>query len=87
MAILKLKPACKDYLWGGRRLVEEFGIESDKKILAEAWMLSCHPDGASTLENGESLTDYIKRHGSEILGANCKNFSDFPLLIKFIDAM
>ena len=86
MAILKLKPACKDYIWGGRRLIEEFGIESDKKILAEAWMLSCHPDGASKLENGETLTDYIARHGEKILGTNCKRFKDFPILIKFIDA-
>ena len=85
MAILKLKPACKDYLWGGRRLIEEFGIESDKKILAEAWMLSCHPDGASTLANGETLADYIK-HDKKISGTNCKGFREFPILIKFIDA-
>ena len=86
MAILKLKPACKNYLWGGRRLVEEFGIDCDKKILAEAWMLSCHPDGASTIEGGESLINYINHHGTEILGTNCRNFRDFPVLIKFIDA-
>ena len=86
MAILKLKPVCKDYIWGGRRLIEEFGINYDKKILAEAWMLSCHPDGMSTLENGENLADYIKNHGTEILGTNCKNFRDFPIIIKFIDA-
>ena len=86
MAILKLKPACKDYLWGGRRLIEEFGINCDKKILAEAWMLSCHPDGASTLEGGENFSDYLKIHGKKILGTNCKGFRDFPILIKFIDA-
>ena len=86
MAILKLKPACKDYLWGGRRLAKEFGIDCDKKILAEAWMLSCHPDGASTIEGGETLAEYINRHGKKILGMNCKNFRDFPILIKFIDA-
>ena len=86
MAILKLKPACKDYIWGGRRLIEEFGIDYDKKILAEAWMLSCHPDGMSTLESGENLADYIKNHGVEVLGTNCKNFRDFPIIIKFIDA-
>ena len=85
MAILKLKPACKDYLWGGRRLVEEFGIECDKKILAEAWMLSCHPDGSSTV-GGETLTEYIARCGEKILGTNCRRFRDFPILIKFIDA-
>ena len=86
MAILKLKPACKDYPWGGQRLIEDFGIDSDKKILAEAWVLSCHPDGSSTLENGETLADYINRHGKKILGTNCERFNDFPILIKFIDA-
>ena len=86
MAILKLKPACKDYPWGGRRLIEDFGVDSDKKILAEAWVLSCHPDGSSILENGETLADYINRHGKKILGTNCERFNDFPILIKFIDA-
>lgn len=86
MAILKLKPACKDYVWGGRRLIDEFGFKTDKKILAEAWTLSCHSDGASTLESGETLADYIKRHGAEILGTNCRDLNDFPILIKLIDA-
>ena len=86
MAILKLKPACKDYVWGGRRLIDEFGIKSDKKICAEAWLLSCHPDGASTLDSGETLADYINRHGTGILGTNCRDFTDFPILIKLIDA-
>lgn len=86
MAILKLKPACKDYLWGGRRLIEEFGIACDKKILAEAWALSCHRDGESTIEGGETLSEYVKVHGAEILGTNCRRFKDFPILIKFIDA-
>lgn len=86
MSILKLKPACKDYVWGGRRLIEEFGFDSGSSICAEAWTLSAHPDGASTLESGETLADYIKRHGAEILGTNCRRFHDFPILIKLIDA-
>ena len=52
MSILKLKPACKDYLWGGDRLRTDFGVESDLHPLAEAWVLSCHPDGPSTIVNG-----------------------------------
>ncbi len=35
MSILKLKPGFKDYLWGGHRLVEEFGKDYDGEILAE----------------------------------------------------
>ena len=86
MAILKLKPACKDYIWGGRRLIDEFGFETDKNIAAEAWVLSTHKDGSSTIDGGETLADYIKRNGKEILGTNCQNMRDFPILIKIIDA-
>ena len=37
MSILKLKPSCKDYLWGGHRLVEEYGKEYEGEI--ETWAL------------------------------------------------
>ena len=47
MSILKLKPSCKDYIWGGTRLKEEYGKEYDGDVLAESWELSCHPDGPS----------------------------------------
>lgn len=90
MSILKLKPACKDYIWGGRRLAEEYGIEYGGDILAEAWELSCHPDGPSVIANGpyagRTLTEYIEAQGREVLGTHCRRFPDFPILIKFIDA-
>ena len=90
MGILKLKPACKDYLWGGHRLVEEYGVEYDGKVLAEAWALSCHPDGPSIIMNGthagKSLREYIETEGKGVLGAHCERFEDFPILTKFIDA-
>ena len=43
--ILKLKPAFKDYIWGGTKLRDDFGFKSDLKKIAEGWMLSCHKDG------------------------------------------
>lgn len=90
MSILKLKPACKDYLWGGRRLVEEYGKEYDGETLAETWELSCHPDGPSVISNGKyagkTLEEYIEKEGREILGTHCRRFREFPVLIKFIDA-
>ena len=57
MPILKLTPSCKDYLWGGSRLRTDFGIKSDLEPLAEAWVLSCHPDGPSYLPDGTTLAD------------------------------
>lgn len=90
MPILKLKPACKDYLWGGSKLREEYNISSDLDPLAEAWVLSCHPDGPSVVENGPdaglTLPEYIEKHGRGVLGKNCARFEDFPILTKFIDA-
>lgn len=49
MALLKLAPCFKDYLWGGRRLVEEYNKQYSGEILAESWELSCHPDGPSVI--------------------------------------
>ena len=90
MSVLKLKPSCKDYLWGGHRLVEEYGKEYDGEILAETWELSCHPDGPSRIVNGayagKTLEEYIEAEGKEVLGTNCRRFRDFPILTKFIDA-
>ncbi len=90
MEILKLIPSCKDYIWGGHRLAEEYGKVIEGDVLAESWELSCHDDGASIISNGvwvgKTLKEYIKESKEDVLGTNCKRFSDFPILIKFIDA-
>lgn len=90
MSVFKFRPSCKDYLWGGHRLVDEYGKEYEGEILAETWELSCHPDGPSTIVNGayagKTLEEYIEEAGKEALGKNCRRFRDFPILIKFIDA-
>lgn len=86
---LALKPAVKDYLWGGRRLITEFGYEGND-IAAEAWVLSCHKDGPSVIQNGpfagKTLDDALKLWGDAAIGKNAADFSYFPLLIKLIDA-
>ena len=86
MEILKLKPAFKDYIWGGHKLVEQYGKEFDGDILAESWELSCHPDGASVISNGKyegkTLREYIEQADYNVLGKNCNRFTDLPILIK-----
>ena len=90
MAILKLKPSCKDYIWGGTRLMTEFGKEFSGDRLAETWELSCHPDGPSIVENGEyagcTLNEYILMEGKKVTGTKSRKYEQFPLLVKFIDA-
>lgn len=89
MEILKLNPVFKDYLWGGTKLRDEYGFESDLDKLAEGWMLSCHKDGENTILNGEfqtkTLTEVLKNN-PDFLGENGKKFEYFPILIKLIDA-
>ena len=90
MYIMKLNAPCKDYLWGGTRLRDEYGKKSDKDKLAESWELSCHKDGQSVIANGEfegkTLSEYIEINGKSVLGRNCEKFEYFPILIKLIDA-
>lgn len=88
--IIKLRPALKDYLWGGSQLKEKYGIQTDMDIVAEAWELSAHPDGESIVSTGRhsglSFLNYINRVGKEVLGWKCAPLQNFPLLVKFIDA-
>ncbi len=91
MEIIKLKPVFKDYLWGGKRLKEDFGFETDMEPVAEGWMLACHKDGMNKVDGGEfdgtNLDNLIKKFPKEeILGTNSLKYDYFPLLIKLIDA-
>jgi mannose-6-phosphate isomerase len=83
MEIVKLTPAYKSIIWGGNKLKSEYGKKTDLSPLAESWELAFHKDGKSLLPNGRALSDVV---GEEDLGANCKGFPFFPVLVKFIDA-
>lgn len=87
---IKLKAACKDYIWGGTRLRSEYRQQSDADKVAESWMLSSHPDGPSTIGNGKYagmlLPEYLAKAGRGVWGTDCDKFPDFPVLIKLIDA-
>lgn len=90
MEILKLKPATKDYLWGGTKLKEKYNKESNEDILAETWELSAHKDGQSKILNGEfkgkNFDEYYREKGNTMVGKNYDK-ERFPILIKFIDAL
>lgn len=90
MALIRLKPAYKDYIWGGNRLVQDYHKTEGTDRLAETWELSCHPDGPSRIAEGENagltLEEYASKMGKSIFGTKCEKFSYFPILIKLIDA-
>lgn len=87
---VKLTPAIKDYIWGGRKLIEDFNKQTALCRAAESWELSTHPDGPSVISDGEfkglTLPEYIEKNGADVIGARAKQFDFFPILIKLIDA-
>lgn len=89
MYAMKLSAPIKDYLWGGTKLTREWGFTSFEDKQAEAWVLSCHKDGESIIENGEysgkSLSEILSLH-PEYIGTNDKKGEGLPVLIKLIDA-
>ena len=83
MRIEKLRPAFKDYIWGGERLKNEYGKICDLTPLAESWELSVHPDGEAKTRDGMPLSLSLTRAD---MGKNAARHPVFPVLTKFIDA-
>ena len=84
-----LKPVGKDYLWGGRRLNDDFSKDIPLQPLAETWECSTHPDGPSGVASGEfkglSLAEVLRLQ-PELLGRHYAGLGELPILIKLIDA-
>ena len=84
-----LKPAGKDYLWGGNRLNDDFGKDIHMEPLAETWECSTHPDGPSIVASGEHegrlLSQVLKEH-PEYKGNRSNANGELPVLVKLIDA-
>lgn len=88
-----LQPAGKDYLWGGRRLKDDYAKSLELDPLAETWECSTHPDGPSVIANGEfrgkPLSWLLQKH-PEYLGTHPRENDmppgQLPILIKLIDA-
>lgn len=84
-----LRPAGKDYLWGGTRLNDDLRKNIPMEPLAETWECSTHPDGlsqvASGIHAGRTLREVLDEH-PEYLGTHPLYREGLPVLIKFIDA-
>ena len=83
-----LRPAVKDYLWGGTRLNDDFNLGISIDPFAEAWVCSTHPDGESVVaESGQPLSQMLREH-PEYMGTHAESVAggQFPILIKLIDA-
>ncbi len=90
---LKFRTIYKDKLWGGQKIREYLGKDfGDLPNCGETWELSGVQGNVSVVKNGalegKDLKTIIDEFGAELIGKSIheKYGSDFPLLIKFIDA-
>ncbi|MFS4494092.1 type I phosphomannose isomerase catalytic subunit [Maribacter sp. 2308TA10-17] len=89
---LKFHPILKERLWGGTKLKDVLGKPIDNDITGESWELSTVKGDISVVANGDlsgtSLQELINDNPEVVLGKSVvQRFgTDFPILIKFIDA-
>lgn len=90
---LKFMPLFKDKIWGGNKVRDLLKVDySPLERLGELWVLSAIEGQETVVENGFlaecTINEVIEMYNDELLGEdNFDRFSsDFPLLIKIIDA-
>ena len=86
MELVKLKPAVKDYIWGGNYF-QKYNKGLGLARVSECWELSVRDIDSSIIasgkDEGKKLSDVISK---EDIGPVMDRFPYFPLLIKLIDA-
>ena len=89
---LKFQPILKERLWGGTKLKDVLGKPIENDITGESWELSTVKGDVSVISNGNlggtSLQELIDENPEGVLGKSVVDRfgTDFPILIKFIDA-
>ena len=89
---LTFDPIFKERIWGGEKLQTELHKPTHQPLIGESWEVSTVKGDVSVISNGTlkgtSLQALIEQAPEVLLGsAVYKRFgTDFPLLIKFIDA-
>lgn len=89
---IKFHPILKEKIWGGNKLNNILGKETNKNNVGESWEISDVNANISIVSNGfykgKSIKDLMLQNEALFLGANNFNYygANFPLLIKFLDA-
>lgn len=91
---LKFIPQLKERVWGGTRLTQQWGKPNPHGIArcGESWEISGLSDSCSIVANGflagNTLNEVAEIYMADLLGDSVfdRYGTEFPLLIKFIDA-
>jgi mannose-6-phosphate isomerase len=83
---LFLQSVFQEKIWGGDHL-KAFGYDLPSDKIGEYWAISAHPNGLSTIKNGEfsgQTLDVLYKNHRDLFGNSQKEV--FPLLTKILDA-
>jgi mannose-6-phosphate isomerase len=90
---LKFNPIFKERIWGGDKLLTEFGKDSSPLTkVGESWEISSLEDNISVVSNGflagNNINELVEIYMGDLVGDTVyEEFGNtFPLLIKFLDA-
>lgn len=89
---IKFSPILKEKIWGGNKLNKVLGKPSIGDNVGESWEISDVNGNVSVVNNGfykgQNLKELLTEHKHNFVGKNnFENFgTNFPLLIKFLDA-
>ena len=85
----KLSYVTKSPIWGGKRLLTDWGKKADAETVGESWELTVRKDEKSVILNGKhagrTLESVIEEHGGNLIAPDF-SAREFPLLVKLIDA-
>ncbi len=86
---VKLSEIYKTAIWGGNRLITEWGKQNNSSTLAESWELTVREKEMAIVRNGAAagmtLAEYIHACGTDCVCPGFQENTRFPLLIKLID--
>lgn len=90
--MFKFTPIFKTLVWGGDKIAALKGIETDQRNIGESWEISAVPGNESVVAEGpfegRTITQLCETFKEKLLGTEVyrNTGTEFPLLIKFIDA-
>lgn len=86
---LFLSPTLQERIWGGSKLKTEFHYDIPSNQTGEAWVISAHENGPSTITNGplkgQTLTEAWDNH-RDYFNRREDDTEAYPLLVKILDA-
>ena len=93
MQPLVFEPFLRTMVWGGDKIAPYKGISTDIPHIGESWEISGVPEHPTIVADGpyagKTVTELVKEFKGELVGKHvyATTGDEFPLLVKFIDAL